>query len=125
MTRQRRLIYDIICRSDEHLTADKIHKLAKNVMPSIAVGTVYRNLNLMCQCGEIMRVVIDNEPDRFDKNPKYHDHIICDGCGMVSDIFTEGLEDIIRDKTGIPIKSYNLTVHYYCDECRKKLQIKN
>lgn len=119
MTRQRKLIYDIICRSHDHLTADSIHKLAQENMPSIAVGTVYRNLNLMCESGEIMRVVIANEPDRFDKNPVYHDHAICDRCGMVSDIFTDSLDKMIRDKTGIPVESYNLTVHYTCNECRK------
>ncbi len=120
MTRQRQLIYDIICRSHEHLTADSIHKLAQKKMPSIAVGTVYRNLGLMCDCGEIMRVTVAGQPDRFDKNPMAHDHVICDLCGTVSDIMTEGLGEILSDKTGLPVDSYDLTVHYTCDKCRKK-----
>lgn len=120
MTKQRQLIYDIICRSHEHLTADSIHKLAQKKMPSIAVGTVYRNLNLMCESGEIMRVPVAGEPDRFDKNPTDHDHVICDSCGTVSDINTEGLSEILSDKTGLCIDSYDLTVHYTCEKCRNK-----
>jgi len=118
MTKQRQLIYDIICQSMDHLTADSIHRAAQETMPSIAVGTVYRNLNLMCESGEIMRVVIDNEPDRFDKNPVYHGHAICTGCKNVWDIDTCGLEDVLRLRTGLPIESYNLTVHCLCDKCR-------
>ena len=120
MTKQRQLIYDIICRSNEHLTADTIHKLAQRKMPSIAIGTVYRNLNLMCECGEIMRVPVTGEPDRFDKNPVVHDHMVCDRCGTVSDICTDGLGEILCEKTGLPIDSYDLTVHYTCDKCRNK-----
>ncbi len=119
MTKQRQLIYDIISTSHSHLTADSIHKLAQKRMPSIAVGTVYRNLNLMCDAGEIMRVVIAGAPDRFDKNPVYHDHVICDRCGTVSDICTTDLEKIISAQTGIPVTSYDLTIHYICDECQK------
>lgn len=120
MTKQRQLIYDIICRSCDHLTADSIHKLAQKKMPSIAVGTVYRNLNLMCESGEIMRVTVAGEPDRFDKNPIRHDHVICDTCGTVSDIITDGLGQVLCEKTGLSIDSYDLTVHYRCDKCRNK-----
>ncbi len=120
MTKQRQLIYDIICRSHEHLTADSIHKYAQKKMPSIAFGTVYRNLNLMCDSGEIMRVTVAGQPDRFDKNPIVHDHVICDSCGMVSDIITDGFGEILSEKTGFPIDSYDLAVHYTCEKCRKR-----
>lgn len=118
MTKQRQLIYDIIYRSCDHLTAETIHKLAKKKMPSIAVGTVYRNLGLMCDAGEIMRVTVAGEPDRFDRNPVYHDHVICDNCGTVSDITTDGLREVLCDKTGLHVDSYDLTVHYVCDKCK-------
>ncbi|MBE6709333.1 MAG: transcriptional repressor [Ruminococcaceae bacterium] len=123
MTKQRQLIHDIIYKSCDHLTAESIHKLAQKKMPSIAVGTVYRNLGLMCDSGEIMRVTVAGEPDRFDKNPIYHDHIICDTCGAVSDISTDGLMDVLCEKTGLPVDSYDLTVHYICDKCRNSKNI--
>ena len=46
MTRQRQLIYNIIQRADDHPTAEMIYARAKAEMPSIAFGTVYRNLKL-------------------------------------------------------------------------------
>ena len=46
---------------------DRIYFLAKQEMPSIAIGTVYRNLNLMVKDEEIRRVQLAGEPDRFDR----------------------------------------------------------
>ena len=47
MTRQRRLILDLMQKSPRHLTADEIFAQARREMPNIARGTVYRNLKLM------------------------------------------------------------------------------
>ena len=49
MTRQRQLIYKIIMNTEGHLSADEIFGYAKAEMPSIALGTVYRNLRLMVE----------------------------------------------------------------------------
>ena len=55
MTKQRQLILDIINRSCSHPSAEEIYREAKQIMPSIALGTVYRNLGLMAKDGEIRR----------------------------------------------------------------------
>ena len=49
MTRQRALIARILRDASKHLTAEEIYHLARQSMPSIAVGTVYRNLKLMTE----------------------------------------------------------------------------
>lgn len=71
MTRQRQLIYNIIQRADDHPTAEMIYARAKAEMPSIAFGTVYRNLKLMVDAGEILHIPVAGEPDRYDKTD-YH-----------------------------------------------------
>ena len=57
MTRQRQLIYKIIMNTEGHLSADEIFGYAKAEMPSIALGTVYRNLRLMVEDKEIRQIV--------------------------------------------------------------------
>ena len=42
----------------DHMTADQIYAKAKELMPAIAMGTVYRNLNLMVQDKQIKKVKI-------------------------------------------------------------------
>ncbi|MCQ4796413.1 transcriptional repressor [Anaerofustis stercorihominis] len=119
MTKQRRLIYSIITNSKEHLSAEEIYKSAKKEMPNIAIGTIYRNLNLMIRDGEIRKVEIHNAPDRFDKNIINHDHLICDECGKLKDIIIKNFDKIIEKHSVDNITSYDLNIHYICHECKK------
>ena len=86
MTRQRQLIYNIIQRADDHPTAEMIYARAKAEMPSIAFGTVYRNLKLMVDAGEILHIPVAGEPDRYDKTIRPHEHMQCIECGRVAEI---------------------------------------
>jgi Fe2+ or Zn2+ uptake regulation protein len=120
LTKQRKLILDIIMSSNEHLTAEEIFMKAKQIQPSIAIGTVYRNLALMTEAGEIRRVVMPNAPDRFDRSLLPHEHLICQNCGKVSDISVSDLKDYLEKQTGIEILGYDLSLRYICDKCKKE-----
>lgn len=119
MTRQRQLIYEIICQSDRHMTAEQIYLAAKRRMPSIAMGTVYRNLGLMVDAGEIRRVVISNEPDRFDRTLEPHHHMICARCGQVTDVALTDMQSYLERQTGVDVVSYDLSIRYICSECQE------
>ena len=120
MTRQRTLIHEIMLADPGHLTADEIYALAKQKMPSIARGTVYRNLKLMEQANEIARLEMPSGPDRFDKTSVPHGHLYCDGCGLLTDVPVVGLMRELEGALGTEIRSYQLTVHYLCPTCRRK-----
>lgn len=119
MTQQRRLIYDIIKHSDRHLSAEEIFTAAKKEMPQIAYGTVYRNLSLMLDDGEIRLVEIADASNRYDKNVEPHDHCICPVCGGVTDVFWGDLTPMLREKSGMDIISYELNLRAVCEECRR------
>ena len=118
MTKQRQLILDILHHSDRHLTADEIFFLAKLKMPSIAMATIYNNLNAMHEAGMINRLHIDGSADCFDKIAEPHDHLLCDRCGKISDLHLPSLSSTIESHLGFEIESYDLTVHYVCPECK-------
>ncbi|MBQ9761417.1 MAG: transcriptional repressor [Clostridia bacterium] len=118
MTKQRQLILDILNHSDRHLTADEIFFLAKLKMPTIAMATIYNNLNAMHEAGMINRLHIDGTADCFDKIVEPHDHLLCDHCGKISDLHLPSLSSSIEETLGFEIETYNLTVHYVCPECR-------
>lgn len=120
MTRQRALIFEIMQNHPGHLTADEIFALAKQRMPNIARGTVYRNLKLMEQSHEIARLEMPAGPDRFDKTSVPHGHLYCDGCGDLQDIPVVGLMRELETAIGTEVRSYQLTIHYLCPACRKK-----
>ncbi len=117
MTKQRKLIYNIVNASCIHPTAEEIYEEAKREMPSIALGTVYRNLSLMVDAGEILRISIPGEPDRFDKTLHPHGHMLCVKCGKVIDFSTDDLKNIITNMNGIKVLSYEVTMKVICAEC--------
>ena len=77
MTKQKKLVLSIAENSNAHLTAEEIFILAKKEMPNIALGTVYRNLNILVEEGLLNRIAIAGRPDKFDHVGDEHEHLIC------------------------------------------------
>lgn len=120
MTKQRNLILKIIQSSHSHLTAEEIYLLAKKEMPSIAMGTVYRNLKIMCENHEIRRIEVKDAPDHYDCTLSDHDHLVCECCKELSDITIKGLKEQIANAAGVDVLSYDLNIHYICPSCQAK-----
>ncbi|MGI6109308.1 MAG: Fur family transcriptional regulator [Eubacteriaceae bacterium] len=120
MTKQRRLILDIIEQSHEHLTAEEIYVLARQSCPRIAVGTVYRNLNVLTESGLIGKISMINQPDRYDRVSEKHHHLICSECGKIEDAPFTGIDEFLQAQTDQTITGYELNVFHVCEECRLK-----
>ena len=118
MTKQRKLIHQIICLSPMHLSAEEIYLEAKKQCPSIAVGTVYRNLNLMAEEGQITKIETAGQPVRFDKNVIPHENFFCTDCGRLFDLDLKGIKEFISEQTGMDVEGYTLSVRCRCAECR-------
>lgn len=119
MTRQQKLICQILQSGSGHLTAEAIFFLARKEIPSIAMGTVYRNLNLLAADGRIRRLTVPGQPDRFDHITCQHGHLLCPRCGKLEDLLLPGLMDMLRQTSGQEITAYELTVCCVCAECRQ------
>lgn len=85
-SRQRESIKKFLATRRDHPTAKTIYENIRNVFPNISLGTVYRNLTLLVEIGEIQKISTGTGPDRFDYNPMPHYHFVCLGCGEVSDL---------------------------------------
>ncbi|MFR9192555.1 MAG: Fur family transcriptional regulator [Anaerovoracaceae bacterium] len=120
VSKQRDLVLDIIKQSHTHPTAEEIFFEARKKMPSIALGTIYRNINALNHEGAIRRVTIPEAPDRFDTVDIPHDHLICQRCGRLKDISLHGVREAIRETVGEDIISYELNAYYLCDDCKKE-----
>ncbi len=120
MTRQRQLIYEIIMNTDAHMSADEIYQMAKSEMPSIALGTVYRNLRLMVEDKEIRQIASDFGPDRYDRNMVPHEHLHCENCGKLVDITLGGLKELLEARAEITVLDYQLNIRGLCSACKAK-----
>ncbi len=122
MTKQRKLIYQIVKDSMSHLSAEEIFFRAKQVMPSISMGTVYRNLGLMVEDKELRKIPFKGKSDLFDATMSDHEHAVCVECGKVVDIFIDDLKEKIKNSLDGDLQDYNLTINYICSDCLKKKQ---
>ena len=119
MTRQRELIYCIVSAAPEHRTAEEIYDLARAQMPSLARGTVYRNLGLLVREGLIRKLEMPEAPARYDREPGPHPHLVCQRCGRVEDLATpEALLASIQADLPGPITGYDLKLYHICPACR-------
>lgn len=118
MTEQRKIVYDIVMNACNHPTAEQIYLEAKRIKPSIAIGTVYRNLGLLCENGDILHIPIIDGPDRYDKTLTAHEHMLCTECGSVVDINIGDLTDHLRRISGCDIHSYELNLKGICTKCK-------
>lgn len=125
VTKQRKEILGIVQEYDGHPTVEDIYGRVKKTFPNIGMGTVYRNLNILADGGEIQRIQVPNEPVRFDKALSPHDHIICVKCGTILDI--ETAEATVKRQVPANVKflRHSLFVYCICSECLKEFKYPN
>jgi Fur family peroxide stress response transcriptional regulator len=91
--------------------------------PNISLGTVYRNLSLLADIGEIVKISTGDGGDRFDSKTHSHYHFICTECKAVIDLELRNLDhinELAAVNFGGQIKGH--TAHFYglCEDCLKK-----
>lgn len=121
-TIQKELVREAVFQMRSHVTADEVYEYIKNEHPSIGKGTVYRNLGILSEEGQIRRVEIPNGPDRFDFTLKDHYHVRCVKCGTVKDVdmdIIDNLQKRIHDNHGMRFLDYDILFKGICEECYK------
>ncbi|MBR6316420.1 MAG: transcriptional repressor [Lachnospiraceae bacterium] len=87
-SKQRDAILSFLMTRKDHPTADTIYSCLKEENPNLSLGTVYRNLNVLTEIGQIRRLRLSDGVDHFDGDISPHDHFLCTKCGQVTDLHT-------------------------------------
>ena len=119
-TRQRALILKILRDTKSHPTADWIYNEVRKEIPDISLGTVYRNLRLLKEMGEIQELQWGSTYSRFDGNPEEHYHFNCEKCGQVLDVDIDVqryLEEKVEEKHGWKVTKHRLEFWGLCHDC--------
>lgn len=93
-SRQREAIKEFLLKTKEHPTADVVYMNIRETYPNVSLGTVYRNLNLLSEQGEIHKINCQDGSDRFDGNTSPHYHLLCRECKSVVDIEMDSIDHI-------------------------------
>jgi Fe2+ or Zn2+ uptake regulation protein len=121
-TKQREAIVRVLKSTSSHPTADWIYDEVRKEIPNISLGTVYRNLRILRESGEILEIGFNGAFGRFDGRPDNHYHFKCDKCGYVFDVeepVNSEIDERIAQKTGFKISHHWLEFRGLCKECQK------
>ena len=119
-SRQREEIKLCLKNRMDHPTAEMIYFDLRTGDPKLSLGTVYRNLALLTQIGEIRKISVMGGPDRFDGDISAHYHFICRNCQNVRDLrlpVTDCLMKEAENHTDGKIEEIMLTAYGLCPEC--------
>ena len=124
-SRQRESIKHYLMTTKEHPTADTVYIHVKKDFPNISLGTVYRNLNLLTDIGEAVKISTPHGGDRFDGRIEPHNHFLCTKCGRLLDLDLDmhSIEEVNRlaaeNFDGL-IASSSTLFYGECSDCIKK-----
>lgn len=119
-SKQRELIKEFLMLRTDHPTADMIYQNLRSVNPNISLGTVYRNLTLLAEDGEIKRLDLGDGTDHFDADTSLHYHFICKKCGSVIDLEMESIESITSAAAANfegQIQGHKTYFYGFCRDC--------
>lgn len=122
-SKKREAIIDAIRSTDSHPSADWIYAKLKPQFPDLSLATVYRNIAGFLEDEELKSVGFVKSCERFDGRLSQHAHFICDCCGSVIDVETQGddrLDEIAARETGADVMSHELIFRGVCKNCREK-----
>ena len=122
---QRETVYQIVKNTKIHPTADWVFDQARNVLPTISRGTVYRNLGQLESSGSIRSFAMKGMV-RFDGNMENHSHFICRKCDLMLDIYPENIrKNFSRDLPEyFTAESMDLKITGLCENCKTNSNIK-
>lgn len=119
-SKQRELIYDTLMQSREHPSAEMIYQSLKSGFPSLSLGTVYRNLNLLVEEGRAIR--IPSTVNHYDGDIREHPHLFCTACETLYDLslpVDHGLDAAV-ETLGHRVSRHELIFTGMCAHCLSK-----
>ena len=98
-SKQREVIKEILDPTKAHPSAAEVYEKAREVIPNISLGTVYRNLDTLSHSGGAQTFTV-GDVAHFDGDVSPHPHFFCKKCGKVSDLECD-MAKLISMMTGL------------------------
>ena len=121
-SRQREAIKEFMMTRKDHPTADVVYMNVRKEFPNISLGTVYRNLTLLSDMGELLRLRVGDGVDHFDATTTPHYHFICKNCGGVTDLelpIMHSIDTVANESFSGRIDGHVTYFYGTCEHCLK------
>lgn len=122
ITPQRIAIVEYLLKTDEHPSAEHIHKVIQKQYPMVSRSTVYKTLELLKNEKLVNEIEVGHE-SRYDAHTEDHLNLVCLKCGKIEDLDDDSLKEI-QTKASRKSKYRILKGVYelfgYCENCKTK-----
>ena len=121
-TKQKEIILDILEHNRIHPTIHEIYELAQEKYPSIGQATIYRNVNKLVEEEKVLRLPeTKDEGYHYDITMTPHNHLICNSCGRIIDLFDNDYNDMLKkieESNSVKITKSLLILEGICSKCK-------
>ena len=103
-----------------HPSAQEIFFKARLQILSISFSTVYRNLGILVDEGDLITITSNGSEVHYDHIVNNHCHIQCRNCGKVRDIDVPAVDFngiLPSDASGFTVDGVSVTFTGMCEEC--------
>lgn len=117
----------VLRNGSSHPTADRIYEEVRKTIPNISKGTVYRNLKVLLEDGQIAELNLNGTVSRYEDKKDGHYHFRCEQCGRIFDLdepVNHALDEKIAGQTGFTVTHHQLEFRGLCKDCREKTMLK-
>lgn len=122
-TPQRRLVLGTLKLSPKPLTADEVLTRVRRTAPAMSLSTVYRNLDLLTERGEIFRLVGADGRHRYAGAVQAETTLLCHRCGRAERHVLPVLEWLASHLASRQVSAATVTVQGRCRSCSRRYAV--
>jgi Fur family transcriptional regulator, ferric uptake regulator len=117
-TRQRTAIHAVIEAAGRPLSPQEVLEAAQAEVPALSLATVYRNLKLLTDAGDVAAVSLPGDSPRYEPaRHTHHHHFQCTECKRVFDVHHCPGDLAQLAPKGFTVEHHELTLYGRCADC--------
>ena len=120
-SKQRDRILELLRSDHIHVTANWIYDQLRGEFPTLSLGNVYRNLNILVEQGEANRLGFGSTFDVYEAKRDHHVHFVCESCGRIEDIDVPGEQEAVFSRWVEEDRGHHVSaieIRGLCASCR-------
>ncbi len=122
LTHQRQVIYREMLLMGGHPSPEAVYERVRRQIPSISLGTVYKNIKTFVDTGLLREVSLHHGSLRLEANFEPHHHLVCTKCRQIFDLPEKDLTPVKFRGTaprGFRIEKISVELLGLCAQCQR------